>query len=79
MAARDDWARAYARQAASDWTIYRQLAAAPEVPRCHALHFLQMAAEKVAKAYRFRDTKTAEEQLLTRHVAIEEFESVALG
>lgn len=45
------WARAYHRQAASDFETYKQLAAT-ELPRCHALHYLQMTTEKLAKAYR---------------------------
>jgi hypothetical protein len=40
---------------------------------CHALHYLQMACEKIAKAYRFRDSETAERRLLTEHVAFSQF------
>lgn len=39
-------------------------------PICHQLHYLQMASEKVAKAYRFRDTSTSPEKLLCEHVGL---------
>ena len=51
MASNSEWANAYRRQAASDFKIYRHLADS-DVPGCHALHHLQMATEKIAKAYR---------------------------
>ncbi len=44
------WARAYARQALSDLDA-REILAGSGAPKCHRLHFLQMAAEKVCKAY----------------------------
>jgi hypothetical protein len=40
---------------------------------CHRLHYLQMACEKIAKAYRCRDTDAKLEDLLTRHVGIVKF------
>ncbi|MEE9385166.1 MAG: hypothetical protein V3V08_17310 [Nannocystaceae bacterium] len=73
MSSRIEWARAYARQAASDWEVYLQLTDRRDAPRCHALHFLQMATEKIAKAYRFRHTNTPEASLLTRHVGFQAF------
>jgi hypothetical protein len=45
-----DWARAYAKQALSDLTT-RDVLAGTSTHKCHRLHFLQMAAEKVCKAY----------------------------
>jgi hypothetical protein len=42
-------------------------------PGARALHYLQMATEKLAKAYRFRDTATSIETLLTRHTGFPEF------
>ncbi len=45
-----EWARAYARQALSDLDAREKLARAG-AHKCHRLHFLQMAAEKVCKAY----------------------------
>lgn len=43
------------------------------VPFCHQLHYLQMACEKIAKAYRFRDTATREDKLTSSHVALTSF------
>ena len=45
-----DWSRAYARQAHADWQAYQLLRSAPGLPRSQALHFLQMACEKLCKA-----------------------------
>jgi hypothetical protein len=45
-----DWARAYAKQALSDLDVRDQLAIAG-AHKCHRLHSLQMAAEKVCKAH----------------------------
>ncbi len=76
------WAQAYVKQSRSDLAIYelftsRELAAQypllAQVELCHALHYLQMACEKIAKAYRFRDTGTPIENLLTSHVAFSKF------
>lgn len=69
---RKDWAIAYASQARSDWELYETLQERGE-PRCHQLHYLQMASEKIAKAYRFRDTSTSEDSLLTQHVGFIKF------
>ena len=81
---RRQWSNAFMRQADSDLAVYDVLAARSEneVPRCHSLHYLQMACEKVAKAYRIRDTKAAlhgEGGLLSRHVGFEKFLSALLG
>lgn len=70
---RSDWATAYAAQSASDLDVFEILAARKEVPRCHSLHYLQMACEKIAKAYLFRDTATAEARLTSGHVAFTSF------
>jgi len=70
---RQAWADAFAEQARSDWDVYRLLAAHPTTPACHALHYLQMACEKVAKAYRCRDTATDLGDLLGRHVGFSKF------
>ena len=45
------WQHAYARQAKADLVAYEVLRAAPHLPRCQSLHFLQMACEKLCKAY----------------------------
>jgi hypothetical protein len=44
------WARGYALQALSDLRVREKLVDA-NVEKCHRLHFLQMAAEKVCKAH----------------------------
>ncbi len=54
-ASRDAWASAFAAQSRSDWQVYTLLAAEPSIPACHQLHYLQMACEKIAKAYRCLD------------------------
>jgi hypothetical protein len=76
---RADWARAYVKQGGSDFAMFRLLSEIPSVETCHPLHYLQMAGEKVAKAYRFRDTDTAEERLTTEHVAFSRFMQSYLG
>lgn len=71
---RDAWALGYAKQSRSDFSMYQRLElSGAGVEECHRLHFLQMACEKIAKAYRFRDTATSEERLTTEHVAFSQF------
>jgi hypothetical protein len=38
---RDAWASAFAAQSRSDWQVYDHLAAEPDIPICHQLHYLQ--------------------------------------
>jgi hypothetical protein len=45
-----DWASAYAKQALSDLDAREKLESRG-ADKCHRLHFLQMAAEKLCKAY----------------------------
>jgi len=71
---RNDWSRAYAKQGASDLSVYKFLSApGANISDCHRLHYLQMAGEKVAKAYQFRHTQKRLEDLLSNHVALPEF------
>lgn len=70
---RDAWASAFAAQSRSDWQVYDHLAAEPDLPVCHQLHYLQMACEKIAKAYRCRDKSVNLEELLKRHVGFAKF------
>ena len=50
----------------SDFVVYQtHLQNAEE---CHCLHYLQMACEKIAKAYRLRDTPSFTEEDLYSHV-----------
>lgn len=81
------WAEAFAEQARSDWHVYGILAALAAPPRpgsetgeaelsvstCHALHYLQMVCEKIAKAYRLRDTAAHTEALMSGHVGFSSF------
>lgn len=57
--------QAFLRQARSDFAVYRQLPAL-RVPRCHELHYLQMAAEKLAKAAVLRGDLTTTHTLTAR-------------
>lgn len=70
---RGSWAQAYITQARSDWELFERLQAMVDVAPCHRLHLLQMACEKLAKAYRFRDTDTSPASLLTQHVGFAKF------
>ncbi len=71
---RNDWAQAFANQARSDWEIYVVLEAHPtSLPRCHALHHLQMACEKIAKAYRLRDTQCSPSEVMRFHTGVDKF------
>ncbi len=72
----DEWARAYARQGASDLTVYSELRDMRKrgvVPECHELHYLQMALEKVARAYLLKHSQGDRSRYLSTHVAAGEF------
>lgn len=69
---RTAYAAAFLTQARSDWQVFRTLAASP-APRCHSLHYLQMACEKLAKAYRLRDTASPVDEIVSRHTGFEKF------
>ena len=45
------WSRAYARQALADLNARDRLLAHDDLPRCEELHLLQMACEKLCKAF----------------------------
>ena len=47
----DQWTRAFARQARADLDAYDSCLLTPAIAACHALHMLQMACEKAAKAH----------------------------
>ncbi len=59
-----DWARGYAKQALSDLRA-REVLARASAEKCHRLHFLQMAAEKVCKAH--LTTAQGHENVRKRH------------
>ena len=46
-----EWRIAYAKQALADLNTQEQLATTAKVPESQQLHFLQMACEKLCKAY----------------------------
>ena len=52
MASNEEWARGYALQARADYRIYEYLCGQENFPECQRYHFLQMACEKISKAYR---------------------------
>ena len=69
-------AKAYAFQSQSDFRVYRALLQSAdllEIEECHRLHYLQMACEKIAKAYRLRDTISFSEEDLYSHVVFSGF------
>ncbi|HEV8551544.1 MAG TPA: hypothetical protein VGQ57_20995, partial [Polyangiaceae bacterium] len=66
------YASAFIAQARSDWQAYRVLEQS-EVAPCHPLHYLQMVCEKVAKAYRLRDTQAPVDQLVSTHSGFSKF------
>ncbi len=64
-------ADAYAEQSRSDFAVYQvQLQSAEE---CHRLHYLQMACEKIAKAYRLRDPVSFNPDDLYSHAVFSKF------
>jgi hypothetical protein len=70
---RSRYAVAFYRQAQSDWDVYLRLTQMLDVPRCHELHYLQMACEKLAKAYRLRDLDADIDDLATKHTGFMKF------
>jgi hypothetical protein len=70
---RAQFAAAFFDQAWSDWQTYVYLTRAASLPRCHPLHYLQMACEKLGKAYRLRDARADVDAILTRHVGFAQF------
>lgn len=71
METRRELADAYAAQSRSDFAIYNVLLR--EAEECHRLHYLQMACEKIAKAYRLRDTHSFSPDDLYSHVVFSRF------
>lgn len=45
------WRSAYLAQAQSDYSVYREFKRRKDISMCHRLHYLQMATEKLAKAF----------------------------
>lgn len=65
-----DWSRAYAIQAAADWGCWLRLNAIAELPDCQRLHFLQMACEKLSKAFLFQAGGNNPEWLRSSHAVV---------
>jgi hypothetical protein len=65
------WRKAFARQADADLGTFHLLSskAGALAPVCHRLHFLQMACEKLVKAYLF-DASPVPADALTSHAVI---------
>ena len=64
-------ADAYAEQSQSDFRVYNEHLRGAE--DCHRLHYLQMACEKIAKAYRIRDLVALGSHDLYSHLAFSRF------
>ena len=67
MPAEAGWARAFALQGLSDLRVRDKLIAL-RVERCHLLHYLQMAAEKICKAHLARQS---EDNLRNTHACVQ--------
>jgi hypothetical protein len=70
---------AYLRQASSDLAVYQALYARPELPACHALHYLQMATEKLAKAVLLATGSRTEADVRASHKALSLLPGVLKG
>lgn len=73
-----DWSRAFHGQAMSDFFVFEHLAGDPSIPRCHALQNLQMASEKIAKAYRLAADPRVKPGDLKSHAVVRAFFRVFL-
>src|ERR1017187_53973 len=67
------FAEAFIAQARSDWIVHRVLTERDDVDVCHELHYLQMVCEKLAKAYRLRDTNSPVDDLISKHTGFAKF------
>lgn len=66
---REEWSRGYAEQARSDLEVYELLKERKPTLACHWLHYLQMAGEKLAKAWVLKNQYTSLEKILGSHTA----------
>src|SRR5438045_1676959 len=69
MSTLNDWIREYARQASADFDTWSALRTNGEAPQCHQMMFLQMACEKLCKAYLIL-AGTAPKALQTSHTFV---------
>jgi hypothetical protein len=61
---KDEWSRAYAKQAQADFETWKKLRVTDgvrNIPLCHQLHLLQMACEKLCKAFLVSKTTSLED------------------
>jgi len=65
------WSKVFLEQASSDWQVYEHLKGT-HFPNCHALHYLQMATEKLAKAY-LLVIPTESQSVLSTHKGLTRF------
>lgn len=73
---RKAWATAYATQGLSDLDVYSLLNQAHtdrKIAYCHVLHYLQMATEKIGKAWLLQHTNTPIAELRTSHLVVKKF------
>ena len=70
---RTRFASAFIAQAKSDWEVYELLGGAEAIPVCHSLHYLQMTCEKMAKAYRLRDSPESLDEITSHHTGFRKF------
>ena len=75
MSRASDWMIAFREQARSDWQAYH-LVDQSTLPSCHAMHYLQMATEKLAKAALLAGGMKPDE-LRNSHLAFTKFLRVA--
>ena len=69
------WSEVFFTQASSDWQLYEHLRQT-SFPECHALHYLQMATEKLGKAYLFAG-RTHSKTIRSTHHALTKFLQLA--
>lgn len=72
------WSRAYARQGRADLKVYEELQTLRKqnkIEDCHELHYLQMALEKIARAFLLKKSMGDRRAYLLSHVAVSDFVS----
>ena len=80
MSERDDWVRAYARQADADFTAWELYERFPDAvsSECHRMQFLQMACEKLCKAYLLKSRSAAIDDVIKSHGFVKKHLSMIL-
>lgn len=70
------WRTAYFVQAQSDYRVFREFRRRADIEICHKLHYLQMATEKLAKAFLSPHTGGAPPRV---HTALARFLRMTMG